>query len=196
MAEVEADGLNAFLTLEESVPDPETGAYASTGINAHLMYSTNDEPMVAIQRWTNSGNWVEQFDETQHARVEELIAQGYDASMLSEAGTFQDRTVWMAHRTEGDERCLIVDRESSSAETCLPSEQALEEGLSLTLVDMDQESGLTKGWVFDVQFTRWQTPFLTITGGAEALTVAPGDRVEVGGDHGDPIEIGTDIPQG
>ncbi|WP_407358465.1 hypothetical protein LTA6_000293 [Microbacterium sp. LTA6] len=197
VADAAAHGMNAFLTLEESDPDPETGAYESTGIGATLLYSADDEPMVAIQRWTNSGNWLEQFDESRHPRIEELIAQGYDASMLSEAGTFDGQPVWLAHRTENDARCLIVDRESSSAETCLPSAQALDDGLSLTIVDVDAASGITRRWTFDVLFTKWQTPYLTITADAgELFTVKPGDRVEVGGEHGDPIEVGTDVPQG
>ncbi|WP_341975671.1 hypothetical protein [Microbacterium sp. LWO13-1.2] len=197
VADVAAHGANVYLTLEESDPDPETGAYESTGVGATLLYSVDDEPMVAIQRWTNSGSWLDQFDESRHPRVEELIAQGYDVSMLNEAGSFEGRPVWLAHRAENDERCLIVDRESSSAEACLPSAQALEDGLSLTIADVDAARGISKSWTFDVLFTKWQTPYLTITADAgELFTVKPGDRVEVGGEHGDPIEVGTDVPQG
>ncbi|MEV4773935.1 hypothetical protein [Microbacterium sp. LWH12-1.2] len=197
VADAAAHGMNLFLTLEESDPDPESGSYESTGIGATLLYSADDEPMVAIQRWTNSGNWLEQFDESQHPRVEELIAEGYEVSMLNQAGTFEGRPVWLAHRAENDERCLIVDRESSSAESCLPSAQALEGGLSLMIADVDVARGISKSWTFDVLFTKWQTPYLTITADAgELFTVKPGDRVEVGGEHGDPIEVGTDVPQG
>lgn len=169
--------------------DSDSGEESHVG--AFLLYSTTGEPVAAIQKWTASrdDNWLDQFEAEDRDRAEALVDEGFEPGSMTIVGYFQDEAVWVA--TRKSESCVIVGGADDPAE-CKNMMSAFEEGLSaIVIVD-----GST--WALDVRYTKWQTPYLTITGGAEVthVTIEEGDRVEVGGEHGDPIEIGTDTPQG
>ncbi|WP_102194326.1 hypothetical protein [Microbacterium aurantiacum] len=173
--------------------DPDTGEESHVG--AFLLYSTTGEPVAAIQQWTASPDetWLDQFEAEERDRAEALLEAGFEEGSMSIVGYLRDEAVWVATRQVDQgttESCMIVGGADDPA-GCTNMMSAFEEGLSATVI----VDGST--WALDVHYTKWQTPYLTITGGAdEEFIVAPGDRVEVGGEHGDPIEIGTDAPQG
>ena len=168
-------------------------------IGATVFLSTTGEPVATIQRWSSGANdWLNQFEGAERVRAAELVEEGYVGYSTTIIGSFRDAPVWSAVKESaaGPENCLIVD--AVEASQCKSFEEALAEGLGVQFVDVDAATGATSSlWMIEIRYTRHQTPFLTITADAgELLTVKPGDRVEVGGEHGDPIEVGTDVPQG
>lgn len=168
--------------------DPDTGEESHVG--AFILYSTTGEPVAAIQKWTASRDetWLDQFEAEERDRAEALLEAGFEEGSMSIVGYLRDEAVWVA--TRKTESCVIVGGADDPA-VCKNTMSAIEEGLG---ADVIVDGGV---WALEVRYTNWQTPYLTITADAdEVFTVAPGDRVEVGGEHGDPIEIGTDAPQG
>lgn len=174
--------------------DPDSGQESHVG--AFILYSTTGEPVAAIQRWQASPNedWLAQFDVEERERAEGLVEEGFEPGGMTIVGYFQEEAVWVATRRTDQsltESCLIIGAASGSSE-CKNDMSAFNEGLSASVI-VDGSA-----WALDVRYTKWQTPYLTITGGVGVthVTIEEGDRVEVGGEHGDPIEIGTDVPQG
>jgi hypothetical protein len=159
-----------------------------------MLFSTTDEPMVSIQRWGGSSTLVAQFGEAERARAEELVGDGYDLN-LSVLGSFREQPVWLGDRsTESgpSQRCLIVDADGSRQ--CATIDEAVQSGLRVQLLDVDQETGeLLSASVIEVDFTRWQTPYLTVTSGPAVVDEATGESYLVTtGPPGDPIRV--DIP--
>ncbi|AVL96386.1 hypothetical protein [Microbacterium sp. str. 'China'] len=186
-------GLYASLPVPSSAADAED-SFSFDSVTAVMLFSTTDEPMVSIQRWGGSSTLVAQFGEAERARAEELVGDGYDLN-LSVLGSFREQPVWLGDRsTESgpSQRCLIVDADGSRQ--CATIDEAVQSGLRVQLLDVDQETGeLLSASVIEVDFTRWQTPYLTVTSGPAVVDEATGESYLVTtGPPGDPIRV--DIP--
>ncbi|MGG1909982.1 hypothetical protein AB1285_23885 [Microbacterium sp. NRRL B-14842] len=70
-------------------------------------------------------------------------------------------------------------------------DEALQSGLRVQLLDVDQETGeLLSASVVEVAFTRWQMPYLTVTSGPAVVDEATGESYLVTtGPPGDPIRV-------
>lgn len=185
-----ADGMNVTVPVPIDPPGDEGGA-AVENVVATLLLSVDDEPMVSIQRWSMNSSVLSQFEGEQRTRAEELLADGYELG-LSLVGFFHGEPVWLADRpsdTGVSLRCLIVDADASRQ--CAPISEALESGLGVQVVDVDQESGdVIAVSVVQVEFTRWQAPYLSVTTGAVFSEAPSGDSYLVTtGPPGDPIRV-------
>jgi hypothetical protein len=172
-------GLNASVSLppeDENDPNDYGGA-----INAYAMMSTTGEPMVALQRWDYDSSMLDQFDDEERERAEALIEEGFQMGP-SLVGYVRDQPVWVADRftdSGGVEKCLVVD--AFEATGCDEDSAALEDGLNVGYEGTDGRRVLVS-----VQFTRWGTPYLTVTedvGGASSAVIDT--------ETGDPIEVTT-----
>jgi hypothetical protein len=189
----DADDTGRFgLSVSVMVPpnagsDSESGVAPGSSVNATMMLSTEGEPMVSIQRWTSDLAMISQFQGTERDRAAELVEDGFSAGLLL-VGDFLSEPVWLGTRfDEGDafvEYCMIVDA-AEGRTVCTSEFDATGRGVS---TDVEGTvDGIPTTWNLRVQNTRNQTPYLTI-----AQTVGfphPGDRMELGGEHGDPIEV-------
>ncbi|WP_292787166.1 MULTISPECIES: hypothetical protein [unclassified Microbacterium] len=187
-------GLYASLPVPTSAADDEEDSFSFEGVTAVMLFSTADEPMVSIQRWGGGSTLVAQFGEAERARAEELVGDGYDLN-LSVLGSFREQPVWLGERraeSGAAERCLIVDADGSRQ--CATVDEAVQSGLRVQLLDVDHETGeLLSASVIEVDFTRWQTPYLTVTSGPAVVDEATGESYLVTtGPPGDPIRV--DIP--
>lgn len=187
-------GLYAALPVVASDAADDEDSFSTDSVTAVMLFSTADEPMVSIQRWGGSSTLVAQFGEEQRARVEELVRDGYDLN-LTLLGSFREQPVWLGDRrtaTGPAQRCLIVDADGSRQ--CATLDEALQSGLRVQLLDVDQETGeLLSASVIEVAFTRWQMPYLTVTSGPAVVDEATGESYLVTtGPPGDPIRV--DIP--
>ncbi len=108
--------------------------------------------------------------------MKELIRDGYDLN-LTLLGSFREQPVWLGDRrttTGPAQRCLIVDADGSRQ--CATLDEALQSGLRVQLLDVDQETGeLLSASVVEVAFTRWQMPYLTVTSGPAVVDEATGE---------------------
>ncbi|KJQ55050.1 hypothetical protein [Microbacterium sp. SA39] len=189
----DADDLERFgLSASVMVPpnagsDAESGVAPGSSVNATMILSTEGEPMVSIQRWTSDLAMISQFQGTERDRAAELVENGFNAGLLL-VGDFLSEPVWLGTRfVEGGgfvEYCMIVDG-AGGRTVCTSEFDAAGRGVS---TDVDGTvDGMPTTWNLRVQNTQNQTPYLLI-----AQTVGfpnPGDRMELGGEHGDPIEV-------
>lgn len=187
-------GLYASLPVPVSAAEDEEDAFSFDSVTAVMLFSTTDEPMVSIQRWGGRSTLVAQIGEAEGARAEELVGDGYDLN-LSVLGSFREQPVWLGDRSAESgptQRCLIVDADGSRQ--CATIDEAVQSGLRVQLLDVDQETGeLLSASVIEVDFTRWQTPYLTVTSGPAVVDEATGESYLVTtGPPGDPIRV--DIP--
>lgn len=167
--------------------DAESGVAPGSSVNATMILSTEEEPMVSIQRWTSELAMISQFQGTERERASELVEDGFDAGLLV-VGEFLREPVWLGTRfVDGGgfvEYCMIVDG-AEGRTVCTSEFDATGRGVS---TDIDGTvDGMPTAWNLRVQNTQNQTPYLTI-----AQTVGfpnTGDRMELGGEHGDPIEV-------
>ncbi|MEZ7754276.1 hypothetical protein O5Y58_02060 [Microbacterium paraoxydans] len=195
LAEEEAGpGLYASLPVPSSAADDQEDSFSFESVTAVMLFSTADEPMVSIQRREGGSTLVAQFGEAERARAEELVGDGYDLN-LSVLGSFREQPVWLGERraeSGAAQRCLIVDADGSRQ--CATIDEAVQSGLRVQLLDVDQETGeLLSASVIEVDFTRWQTPYLTVTSGPAVVDEATGESYLVTtGPPGDPIRV--DIP--
>ncbi len=167
----------------------ERGSTEQENVIASLQFSTSGDPMVAIERWSSSSAFLDQFSGDERTRAQELYDEGYNLN-LSIVGTFRDEPVWVADtytdRVE-PETCLIVD--GAQAQTsCGPTDALGSDGLSVVIAD----EGASRADVVTLARTSSGVPYLTIERDVEvtSTTVVDGTRAEVGGERGDPIEIG------
>ena len=187
-------GLYASLPVPTSAADDEEGSFSFESVTAVMLFSTADEPMVSIQRRGGGSTLVAQFGEAERTRAEELVGDGYDLN-LSVLGSFRGQPVWLGDRSAENgpaQRCLIVDADGSRQ--CATIDEAVQSGLRVQLLDVDQETGeLLSASVIEVDFTRWQTPYLTVTSGPAVVDETTGESYLVTtGPPGDPIRV--DIP--
>ncbi|MFS0911715.1 hypothetical protein AB3M89_07965 [Microbacterium sp. 179-I 3D2 NHS] len=186
----DSDGDDPFvLSASVLLPEPaEAAAVSGTSVNAFVMLSTTGEPMVAIQRWTAQSASLSAFRDEDRARAQELFDEGYELG-LSIVGYFGDAPVWIADRATGAvvETCLIVD--AAGREQCGVAEDVREDGMSIAVAD--SLGSVPDSWVITVDYTADRSPYLTIVGDADVSTVRvrDGERMELGGEHGDPIEV-------
>ncbi|WP_149084617.1 MULTISPECIES: hypothetical protein [Microbacterium] len=171
-------------------------AVSVDSVSATMIFSTTDEPMVSIQRWSAGSSTIAQFEGPQRARAEELVRDGYTVG-LTLLGSFREQPVWLGDRPSEDgptQRCLIVDADGSRQ--CTALSEAVEAGLGVQVTDVEQTSGAVLAIsVIEVAFTRWQVPYLTVTTASTAAGTLSGDSYLVTtGPPGDPIRI--DIPGG
>lgn len=189
----DADDTKAFgLSASVMVPpnagsDAESGVPPGSSVNATMMLSTTGEPLVSIQRWSSDLAMISQFEGSERDRARELVEQGFDAGLLV-VGDFQSKPVWLGTRfAEGDdfiEYCMIVDG-ADGRTACSSDFDAAGRGVS---TDIDGTiDGMPTTWNLRIQNARNQTPYLTI---AQSVSFPnPGERMELGGEYGDPIEV-------
>lgn len=173
-------GLSATVSLppEDDAPEGDFG----TSISAYAMMSTSDEPMVSIQRWNSDSSVLDQFDQEDRPRAEELITDEEFSAGLSLVGYVQDQPVWVGDRlsdSASNEKCLIVDALDVMA--CDDDVTVLEDGLSVGAKDHTGSAVQIK-----VQFTTWGNPYLTIT-----ENVGDASTTVIDTETGDPIEVTT-----
>lgn len=173
-------GLSATVSLppEDDAPEGDFG----TSISAYAMMSTSDEPMVSIQRWNSDTSVLDQFDQEDRPRAEELITDEEFSAGLSLVGYVQDQPVWIGDRlsdSASNEKCLIVDALDVMA--CDDDVTVLEDGLSVGAKDHTGSAVQIK-----VQFTNWGNPYLTIT-----ENVGDASTTVIDTETGDPIEVTT-----
>lgn len=152
-------GVNVSVMLPGESVDEVTANF--TSINAYIVLSSEGVAMTAFQQWDSSSSILAQFVDEERTRAEELVERGFEMN-LAVVGYFRDEPVWMANRygeTVDPETCLIVDADGGDP-VCLPSVQAIEDGLSVVLVDVS--TGASTG-TLTLAFTASQAPYLTIT---------------------------------
>lgn len=173
---------SVLVQADDVDPGAGAGAEATVSVNALMLFATDGEPLVAIQRWSQSAAMATQFPAEDRERASELIDQGFTAE-LSLIGSFGERPVWLGTRFDAQgaaERCLVVDAADGRAQ-CRTD---FERNSLVAQVRLPQDPS-AELWTLEARNTPAGVPFLTITAGA-----APGDEsVEVGGQHGDPIEV-------
>lgn len=182
--EVDAFSLNVSVTIADQ-DDGGDRAVGGQSVNAYAMLSTTGQPMVALQRWDFESSMLDQFDGDERVRAEELLEAGFHPG-LSVVGYFRDEPVWLAERVgEQDEieKCLIAD--AAAASVCQLGDTGTQDAIRLEPPATDGSSP-----VIEVRFSQWGTPYLTITEHpADPDETASGDRLELGIEHGDPIEV-------
>lgn len=179
--------LSASVTIP-GIADPAAEIVSNIGVDAYLLLSTTGEPMVAIQRWEQSDDVrLQQFVGDERARAEELTADG-TAWNLSIIGSFRDEPVWLINGDADNsmQTCLVVDGADGERQ-CLPTETAIEDGIS-TVVFVDDGADGSEAWTIQVAYTISQTPYLVITRDPTPASVTfseyseNDDRSETGGD--------------
>ncbi|WP_314645983.1 hypothetical protein [uncultured Microbacterium sp.] len=180
--------LQAFVWTQP-VAFEERGSTEQENVVASLQLSTSGEPMVSIEFWSSTSAVLDQFSGDERTRAQELYDEGYTLN-LSIVGSFRDEPVWTADtytdRVE-QETCLIVD--GAQAQTsCGPTDALGSDGLSVVIAD----EGASRADTVTLARTSSGVPYLTIERNVEvtSTTVVDGTRAEVGGERGDPIEIG------
>lgn len=186
--DVDSFGISASVMVPRNAgSDAESGVAPGSSVNATMMLSTSGQPMVSIQRWSSDLAMIGQFQGPERDRAAELVEYGFTAGLLL-VGDFLSEPVWLGTRfVEGDrfiEYCMIVDG-AQGRTACTSDFDVSSRGIS---TDIDGEvDGMPTSWNLRVQNTQNQTPYLTI---AQTLAFPnPGDRMELGGEHGDPIEV-------
>lgn len=180
--------LQAFVWTQP-VAAEERGSTEQENVVASLQLSTSGKPMVSIEHWSSTSAVLDQFSGDERTRAQELYDEGYTLN-LSIVGSFRGEPVWTADtytdRVE-PETCLIVD--GAQAQTsCGPTDALGADGLSVVIAD----EGASRADVVTLARTSTGVPYLTIERDVEvtSTTVVDGTRAEVGGERGDPIEIG------
>lgn len=186
--DIETFGLMASVMVPPNAgSDAESGVAPGSSVNATMILSTAGEPMVSIQRWSSDLAMIDQFEGQERDRAAELVEQGFAVGLLL-VGDFLSEPVWLGTRfSEGDdfiEYCMIVDG-AEGRTVCTSEFDQSGRGVS---TDIDGTiDGTPTTWNLRVQNTRNQTPYLTIS--QTVSFVSPGERMELGGEHGDPIEV-------
>lgn len=138
--------------------------------------------------------------------------EGYDAGSVRAIGQEEDALVWYASRDGGELTCIVLDVGEESRERCLPTDAVRAEGISVFLSApvRGAESGESEQVTAFVLHSTEGAPMASILrmstrasggwldqshdrydGHADELT-DEGQRLELGGEHGDPIEVGTE----
>ncbi|WP_157749857.1 hypothetical protein [Microbacterium sp. TPU 3598] len=184
-------GLSVSFPVPLAAPDddPDGDPRGVGGVNATMLVSTTGEPMVVLQHWSMPSTAPSQFAGDERTRAEELVDAGF-AFTIEIVGYFRTAPVWVGDRLshEGEiEKCLVVDAVDLTA--CASLDAAAESGIEARIDDVDGASGGVVGSsVLEARFTRWQTPYLTITD-APVTGAEPGDTVRVDAPPGDPIVV-------
>ncbi|WP_164233048.1 hypothetical protein [Microbacterium hydrocarbonoxydans] len=163
--EYEFDGLTTSIEFEE---DGE-----AVMVWASIVADISGEPVTIVQRSVMSaGGWESQYTEEQLVAVRVLEEEGFAGSALQIIGYDRDLPVWQGWR--GDETCLAVVVDGETQVSCGPI-GAEEESLRLRVGDTEYEFGPGTG-VFTI--IRYAAP-----------SEGSADPLELGGEHGDPIEV-------
>lgn len=180
----------------------ESDTVEAVNVNAFLLFATNGEPLVSIQRWTQSVGQLNQFSGEERERAEELLEDDETAS-LQIVGSFRDEPVWLIDRLldDGVERCLVVDAVEEHSQ-CARSEDAIDSGIS-TLVFVDDGAGGSEAWSLQVAYTVNQMPYLVVARELDPANLTSGetyqeygDRTELGGEYGDSVEVSSGTAPG
>jgi hypothetical protein len=177
-------------------------------ISATAARSHTGEMVALIQRWAlGVDDWMQQFDAAEQERAQELLDRGYEPYSLAVVGYAGGAPVWSAVRTEGftTTQCLIVD--AAEATSCAEANEGMipGEGVMVAGTSVDEGGATTMPWSVTLDITPMGRSYLIVTGelpehapgdGAPTGTTAvrPGESLEVGGEHGDPIPV--DVPPG
>ncbi|WP_312171438.1 hypothetical protein [Microbacterium sp.] len=177
-------------------------------ISATAARSHTGEMVALIQRWAlGVDDWMQQFDAAERERAQELLDRGYEPYSLAVVGYAGGAPVWSAVRTEGftTTQCLIVD--AAEATSCAEANDGMipGEGVMVAGTSVDEGGATTMPWSVTLDITPMGRSYLIVTGelpehapgdGAPTgtTTVRPGESLEVGGEHGDPIPV--DVPPG
>lgn len=178
----------SVMMTPEGNGDAESDVPDTTSVSAYLVYATTGEPLAVIDRWTQADAMLHGFSGEERDRAHELFDEGYEAG-LSIVGYFQGEPVWLANHSTGASfaTCLVVDAADDTE--CGPEQEVVSQGLRVVLEE--PVGTMPASWNIEVAYTRSRTPYLTITGNGEQSTfrVRDGERIELGGQHGDPIEV-------
>lgn len=138
--------------------------------------------------------------------------EGYDAGSVRAIGQDEDALLWYATREGGETTCVVLDVGERSSERCLPTAAVRAEGISVfvSTTVRGAESGESEQVHAVVLHSTEGAPMASIQrvstqagggwldqshdrydGDADELT-DQGQRLELGGEHGDPIEVGTE----
>ncbi len=151
-----------------------------------IMPDISGEDVVLAQRQVmTEADWRQGFSPEELEDVEILEEAGFDPTSLYVAGYDGDLAVWQGFR-EGV-TCLAVVVEGSGHLGCADT-AAIDELVRLRMGSTD----------YELHQTPQRGPVLSIIRheSAEVQHVGPGDRLIVGDEIGDPIELTPDTPQG
>lgn len=196
-------GLSAVVMDSRRVEEGSGEQISATASRSHT-----GEMVALIQRWdVGVADWVHQFDPSEQERAQELLDRGYEPYSLTVMGYAGAAPVWSATRTEEflTKQCLIVD--AVEATQCVDANTGMipGEGVRVAGTTVDDADQRTTSWSITLDFTPAGRPYLIVEGalpggaGSEGtatgtISVRPGETLEVGGEHGDPIPI--DVPSG
>ena len=188
-ADVDPFSLSASVTAMTRA-DAESDFLEPVNVNAYRLFSSNDEPMVSIQRWTRTGANLRGFSGEDRDRAQELLAED-ESAYLRIIGSFRDQPVWLIDTLVEDvsEICLVVDADEGRKE-CVPAEVASESGISM-LAFVDDGDGGSEVWGLQVAYTPDQTPYLVLTHEAASEQETGGETYQEYGER-----FGLDDGQG
>lgn len=134
-------------------------------VQATLLLSSEDEPLVGFQRQNGRSSDFDSYNEADEERAAKLIEEGYEFGLVA-IGSFRGKPVWVGDRVIDKaqwERCLIVD--AVGAVSCAPFAPESGAGIRLDVIEDDVESAETIVQArLEVRYTAQQRPYLTITG--------------------------------
>lgn len=145
-------------------------------------------------------------DEQDQRRADLYVEGDYDEGSVKAIGQEEDALVWYATREGGELACAILDVGGASSGRCLPVGIVREQGISVfvSLTLRGAESGESEQVYAYVLQSTTGAPMASIQrmatradgdphgGDGVPPTAENGQRAEVGGEHGDPIEVGTE----
>lgn len=165
--------LSAGIDLEE---DGETVTVWAT-----TMPDISGEQVTVIQRvMVYIGDWRDQYSDEEIIAVEHLEAEGFDPWELYLVGYDGDLPIWHGH-LEGA-NCIAAVVESEVVRSCGDT-GSVGEHLELRIGET----------LYEIVQTTNRGPVLTIVREASG-TGGTGEPLELGGEHGDPIEVSPESP--
>ena len=153
-------------------------------VSAQVLFSATGEPAVAVNsyEYVPGSTGIVYANEEETRTAEKLADEGFDPHSIWVVGYDGDVPIWTAMKLDEPGSCLIYDGSTSESPRVCADPQTM----------VDQESGLvlnvantTTGSMIRIEMPANGPGYLTITRDGGGL----GDSMELGGEHGDPIEV-------
>lgn len=170
---------DGFIGLSTGIDFEEDGETVS--VWATIMPDITGEWVTLVQRSVHyAGDWRDQYSDEEIAAVERLEAAGFDPFELYLAGYDGDQPIWQGHLDGAN--CIAAVVDSEVVRGCVDiADDTLQLRVGETLYEIVQTTN--------------RGPVLTIIRGV-GDTGETGQPLELGGEHGDPIEVSPESPNG